>query len=307
MKIAYLILCHMDPEHIARLVRKITENTQNVAYVHVDAKVDVTPFQNLLRGLKQVRLLEKRTKIYWGGYSAIEATVDLMRCALKDGSYDRYVLLQGLEYPILSNARINEFFERNQNTEFILAQNISKKSDVREEHKYRLFYDLDRAQKITRKVIHKFNTTLMQHGIVPHLKRNYVMDASGRKMDIFQGCAQFGITSDAAAYIVNFHDTNKGFNRYFRTVYAVDEAYFHTIIYNSDFVRNTPDGRAVERAHLTDFENLTYFEYPVQVTLFTKAEDWPKLKDSGFLYFRKASSESKQLLDLIDQEHETEE
>ena len=67
MKIAYLILCHMDPEHIARLVRKITENTQNVAYVHVDGKVDVTPFQNLLRGLKQVRLLEKRTKIYWGG------------------------------------------------------------------------------------------------------------------------------------------------------------------------------------------------------------------------------------------------
>ena len=116
--------------------------------------------------------------------------------------------------------------------------------------------DRDRAQKITRKVIHKFNTTLMRHGIVPHLKRNYVMDASGRKLDIFQGCAQFGIISDAAAYIVNFHDTNKGFNRYFRTMYAVDEAYFHTIIYNSDFVRNTPDGRAVERAHLTDFENL---------------------------------------------------
>ena len=45
MKIAYLILCHMDPEHIARLVRKITENTQNVAYVHVDGKVDVTHFR----------------------------------------------------------------------------------------------------------------------------------------------------------------------------------------------------------------------------------------------------------------------
>ena len=30
---------------------------------------------------------------------------------------------------------------------------------------------------------------------------------------------------------------------------------------------------------------------------------WEKLKESGFLFFRKASSESKELLDFIDEEH----
>ena len=54
---------------------------------------------------------------------------------------------------------------------------------------------------------------------------------------------------------------------------------------------------------MEDFENLTYFEYPVYVTLFKEKKDWEKLKRSGFLFFRKASSESKELLDFIDEEH----
>ena len=39
------------------------------------------------------------------------------------------------------------------------------------------------------------------------------------------------------------------------------------------------------------------------VTLFKEKKDWPKLRDSGFLFFRKASSESKELLDYIDEQH----
>ena len=34
MKIAYMILCHVDPKHIGRLVRKITYGTQNEAFIH---------------------------------------------------------------------------------------------------------------------------------------------------------------------------------------------------------------------------------------------------------------------------------
>lgn len=68
-------------------------------------------------------------------------------------------------------------------------------------------------------------------------------------------------------------------------------------------VKCTPDGKAITRPHLTNFENLTYFEYPTEVTLFKEKKDWPKLRDSGFLFFRKVSSESKELLDYIDEQH----
>ena len=60
--------------------------------------------------------------------------------------------------------------------------------------------------------------------------------------------------------------------------------------------------RAYKRVK-ANFENLTYFEYPKTVTFFTSKNEWPKLRDSGFLFFRKASSESVELLDFIDLQH----
>jgi len=49
--------------------------------------------------------------------------------------------------------------------------------------------------------------------------------------------------------------------------------------------------------------NVTYFEYPVYVVLFKDKSDFDKLYSTNYLFFRKASSESKELLDYIDSYH----
>lgn len=247
MKIAYLILCHIDPAHICRLAKKLTDGTQNEVFVHVDGKCDVRPFEEALDGLERVHLLTQRVKVHWGGYSAVEATILLMRTALAAGDFGKYILLQGLEYPIKSNREIDRFLEADPKREYMLAQNISRIHDVRQEHKYRLFYVLDHARCLPLRVMHKINRTMLQKQKVPHLKPDFVKDCHGRKMEIYAGCAQFGLTQEAVRYIVQFHDENPGFNRYFKTVYAVDEAYFHTILYNSEFVTFTQEGQARER------------------------------------------------------------
>lgn len=82
MTIAYLILCHTDPQHIKRLTRKITENTNDVAFVHVDSESDFAPFQKELKNLPRVELLEDRVSVHWGGYSSVEATIRLFKYAL---------------------------------------------------------------------------------------------------------------------------------------------------------------------------------------------------------------------------------
>ena len=305
MRIAYLILCHTDPKHIGRLARKITMNTENKAFIHVDAKQEIKPYLDELSNVKTVSFLTKRIKINWGGWSSVKATIELLREALKDGPFERFILLQGLEYPIKSNEEIADFLEKNIDKEFIKAQNISYTTNYKESHKYRLYWCLDNNASFLTKIIHKLNHELfLRTKWIPNFKKNYVLDITGRKMDIYQGCAQFGITREAAEYIVKFHDNNLRVNQYFQSVFAPDESYFHTIIYNSEFIKKTQDGRAVTRENLTDYKNLTYFEYPIYVTLFKKKEDWPKLRDSGYLFFRKASSESKELLDYIDMIHE---
>lgn len=47
MTIAYLVLCHVDPEHIKRLTDKITKETKDVAFMHVNRKCDIKPFQRI--------------------------------------------------------------------------------------------------------------------------------------------------------------------------------------------------------------------------------------------------------------------
>lgn len=237
-----------------------------------------------------------------GGYSAIEATIVLFKLALKDKTFDRFVILQGLEYPIRSNSEIIDFFRKHVDTEFIKAQDISHSTDWHEYHKFRLYWRMD-ERSIFVKIIHKMNKEFQKKEFIPYFKKNFVKSNDGTKMFIHQGCAQFSVTRVVAEYIVKFHDNNFRFNQYFKTVFAPDESYFHTIIYNSKYVDRILDGKAITRPHLTDFENLTYFEYPKQIKLFIKKEEWPKLRDSGFLFFRKASSDSKELLDYIDWVH----
>ncbi len=303
MKIAYLILCHTDPKHIRRLVSKLTYKTDNECFVHVDKKSNLVDFKEELNNIPRTIILKNRTDISWGSYSAIEATINLMRETVGKG-YDRIIILQGLEYPIKSNIEIDNFFVNNR-TEYMLAQNISNSTDFKEIHKYRLYWYLGK-RNIFIKLLHMMNCLCLKFGKIPKLKKNYAIDKSGNHMQIYQGCAQFGITSELVEYILKFHDNNPKFNHYFKSMYAPDEAYFHTIVHNSDYAKNVKKKDIPLNPHLTDLENLTYFEYPDEVVLFTKKEDYIKLKESGFLYFRKASSASNELLDYIDRIHEKE-
>ena len=271
---------------------------QNACIYHFGASVIHGQRSNILR-----LLLKNRTAVSWGSYSAVEATIDLMRETVGRGC-DRVVILQGLEYPIKSNIEIEKFFLNN-GTEYILAQNISNSTNAKEIHKYRLYWYLG-EKNIFAKLLHMMNCLCLKFEKIPKLKQNYVTDKEGKHMQIYQGCAQFSITNDLVEYILKFHDENPEFNHYFKSMYAPDEAYFHTIVHNSDYAKNVNRKNIPLNPYLTELENLTYFEYPDQVVLFTRKEDYKKLKESGFLYFRKASSASNELLDYIDSVHEKE-
>ena len=67
MKIAYLILCHTDPNHIKRLTNKITKDSGNEAFVHVDGKSDIAPFEHALKDNAHVHMIKQRFNVYWGG------------------------------------------------------------------------------------------------------------------------------------------------------------------------------------------------------------------------------------------------
>ncbi|HMK90957.1 MAG TPA: beta-1,6-N-acetylglucosaminyltransferase [Methylocystis sp.] len=117
MKIAYIILAHTAPLHLARLVDALTFE-QNGIFVHIDAKTDINIYNDFIS--KRVAILPERVPVHWGDFSQVEAILLLLSTALAHPArYDYFTLLSGVDYPIQPNTYIMDFFRRNAGCEFI--------------------------------------------------------------------------------------------------------------------------------------------------------------------------------------------
>ena len=63
MNIAFLILCHKNPDQINVLIRKLSP--YNI-FIHIDKKSDIQPFLRDLN-LENVHFLKNRITTSWGG------------------------------------------------------------------------------------------------------------------------------------------------------------------------------------------------------------------------------------------------
>ncbi len=112
-----------------------------------------------------------------------------------------------------------------------------------------------------------------------------------------------GLTRQCIQYLLEF-ENNEIVNSYFMTAFPVDELYFQTLVFNSDFANKTSAGGAEPQlAGLVNWRNLHYFEYDKKIKLFSEA-DYIFLKSRKEFFVRKVDSKiSPKLLDLIDADH----
>ncbi len=185
MSIAYLVLCHTDPVHVARLSSKLTIGTMNHVFIHVDAKVQIDQFQQLVADNPSIHFVSKRFKVYWGGFSSVQATYALMRDSFSFANFDRFVLLQGLDYPLASNAQIDSFFLDQSSVEFIRGCNVTESHDEYFFAKFRYLLFFDRPNVI-KKIVNKI-TRILKLKFKPG-----VIFFRGQRYQIFWGSAQWG-------------------------------------------------------------------------------------------------------------------
>lgn len=290
MRIGYIILCHKDPDLVAAIANKVTRGTDNIAVIHVDLKTDIEPFINGIDN-EQIIILENRKPIYWGGFSAIDATIGALKKAL-EFDCNRYILLQGCDYPLHTNAYIDEFFDRNKDVEFLKAYNITKSTRAFNYMKswgLHIYDGVDRHNKNIKTLFARGLEAINKFGL--KYRRGYYYDkATDSKYDIFWGWGHFALTKKCVEYILDVYKNNTGLNKYFKYTFPADETYFQTIVYNSPFIKSTVDGKAVnEDDHLTNESmlNLTYFEYPEKVVEFQDPREVPEKVFEKYLYIRK--------------------
>lgn len=93
MKIAYLILCHTDYDHIKRLISALTCGEDTSFFIHIDKKssIEVEEVTSISKNVHAIKTVNAN----WGGYSLCEALIELIKSSLQTGEmFDRYIYVR---------------------------------------------------------------------------------------------------------------------------------------------------------------------------------------------------------------------
>ena len=120
-KIAYLLLCHEDPDAIIEQARYLTKSGNYIA-IHFDRRSPTTAYRkirNALADIPNAALCRKRVKGAWGGWSLVQATLNMLRMGLAvfpDATH--FYLISGSCMPIKPAAYAHDFLGR-RNVDYI--------------------------------------------------------------------------------------------------------------------------------------------------------------------------------------------
>lgn len=342
MKIAYLILAHTDPCMLHRLIGSLWVEGHTWFYVHVDKKTDIRPFLPVGNEdwADSCCFLQKRIKVWWGGFSQCKSMWLLLETALKsEEHFDRFVLLSGLDYPLWSNGRMLKLYEQYPERQFIMGYDLtevkSPKKIPNRVIKYNYwdyimpcitFYKRLRRASCTNHAIEAQNPSpstpnpmakniSQEHRLwlksllqsFPLRKKSYVqLDEGG--IHVYGGAQWFNLSRGCVESIYQEYSKHPQYKHYFKTAMAPDELLFNTLIFNSPY-RDTaylysPIGE------YPGLEKTTYTHYIVYrggMKVF-QAEDFDSLMASNKMFCRKVTTDqSSVLLDLIDKKRSEDE
>ena len=223
MKIAYLILAHTNPQLIARAIGTLSFD-DCAFFIHVDKKSGIEEFSRLARG--NVFFIEPRIPVYWGDFSQIEAILRLLGQAMNGpGNYDYFVLVSGSDYPLRSGKYVNAFFQENRGLEFISSVKVPNEAAGK---------PLSRINKLWIPKTHPVRRfavrALGKLGLAERDYRKYL-----GHLEPYAGSEWWALTRDACQYALQFVESHANVTGFFKNVCAADEAFFQTILGNSEF------------------------------------------------------------------------
>ena len=238
MKIAYMLAIYKDFDYLARILKMLKEPWADF-YVHIDkkSKINIKKFQKE-NNLEYVNFI-KRINVYWGGFTQIQATVNLFKAIKASGQrYDRIIFITDGEFPYWSNKKIYNFFsqEENKDKEFIavamtMEENPQYISAEKRVNTY-MFFDFPLLRFFDReKVAHKmwrFRDLQWAYGFYRKLL----------PMKYYRGNSKFYITQDLMEYFLDYIKLNPKDYNSFKHTNCADEIIFQTLFMNSHFAKN---------------------------------------------------------------------
>ena len=249
---------------------------------------------------KNVFVLKKRIKTYWGGYSQCKYQYELIdECVESKIKFDYAFFLSGLDYPLWSNGKIKDFLRNNLRKEFIQGMNLTNcYTPPKMQTRVRLYHfrDLNIRNKFLYRCIYGCMREFLK--CVHIVKKNYLIVDKTRK-DVYCGSSWWCLSYDCIEYIHTvLSDKNNAYTKYFKTCLAPDELLIQTIVFNSRF----KDKALLYEGDYPGLVNLTplhYIEYADKIAVYSE-QDFDKLISSGKMFCRKLQTGvSDKLIEMI--------
>ncbi len=276
-EIAYILLCHRDPEGIAAQARRLTARGDHVA-IHFDARAPAADFTRLKEALQDNPdvVFAPRVRCGWGEWSLVRATLNAIDSALAAfPGATHFYMVSGDCMPIKSAEHIHAFLDARdvdyiESFDFFTSDWI--KTGMKEE---RLIY---------RHFVNERKHHDLFYRLLDWQKRLGLKRPLPRGIKVMIGSQWWCLRRQTVQAIVDFLKTRPDIIRFFRTTWIPDETFFQTL------VRHLVPWEGIDSRTLTF---LMFSDYGMPVTFYNDHHDMLVAQD--FLFARKISPEAREL------------
>ncbi|WP_370212713.1 DUF5928 domain-containing protein [Roseovarius sp.] len=277
-KIAYILLCHKDPEAIIGQAEMLTAAGDYIA-IHFDARAKPEHFARIREALADnpnVAFARKRIKCGWGEWSLVQATLYAVEAAV--AAFPRathFYMLSGDCAAIKSAHYAHEFLDA-RDVDYIESFDYFDsdwiKTGIKEE---RLIY---------RHYFNERNSKRLFYASMNLQRRLGLSRAIPADIQVMIGSQWWCLRRRTIEWILEFTRRRRDVMRFFRTTWIPDETFFQTL------VRHVVPDHEIETRTLTF---LMFTDYGMPQTFYN--DHYDLLLSQDFLFARKISPEATEL------------
>lgn len=277
-QIAYILLCHKDPDAIVRQAERLTA-AGDVMVIHFDARGCPTEFQKIQTALAEnasVAFSRRRVRCGWGEWSLVEATLQALETGLAAFPYATHLyMLSGDCMAIKTAEYVHRFLDEN-DADFIESFDFFDsdwiKTGMKEDRLiYRHFFN------------ERKNKTLFYLSVTIQKRLGL-----GRKIpadvQVQIGSQWWCLRRRTVEALLDFVRERRDVVQFFRSTWIPDETFFQTL------VRHLIPETEIRVRTLTF---LMFSDYGMPVTFYN--DHYDLLLGQDFLFARKISSDAEEL------------
>ncbi|MEM5541109.1 DUF5928 domain-containing protein [Sulfitobacter sp. AS92] len=274
-KIAYILLCHKDPDAVIRQAERLTAAGDYMA-IHFDASASAADYGQITAALgdnPNVTFPRKRIRCGWGEWSLVQATIDTLKAAME--SFPRathFYLMSGDCMAIKSAEYAHQFLDEN-DTDFIESVDYFESDWIKTGWKEeRLIYRHWFNERTQRKRFYAMFDVQKRLGLTRKIPAD---------LQVQIGSQWWCLRRRTVEALIEFTRKRRDVMRFFRSTWIPDETFFQTLVRHL-----VPEGEISNRS----LTFLLFTDYGMPVTFYN--DHYDLLLSQDYLFARKISPDA---------------